>query len=135
VLLSDGEHDEGQLWEAVMFASKYRLRNLTAWVDRNNIQIDGVTEDVMPLEPFAAKYAAFGWHVLQIDGHNYRAIVDAARFAEAVYDRPTVVICQTIPGKGVDHARRLHLARHPTEPRAGQAGAGRAAQPARAHRR
>jgi transketolase len=102
VLLSDGEHDEGQLWEAVMFASKYRLRNLTAWVDRNNIQIDGVTEDVMPLEPFASKYAAFGWHVLQIDGHNYRAIVDAARFAEAVYDRPTVVICQTIPGKGVD---------------------------------
>lgn len=102
VLLSDGEHDEGQLWEAVMFAAKYRLRNLTAWVDRNNIQIDGVTEDVMPLEPFAAKYAAFGWHVLEIDGHNHRAIVDAAHLAEAVYDSPTVVICHTIPGKGVD---------------------------------
>lgn len=102
VMLSDGEHDEGQLWEAVMFAGKYRLRSLTAWVDRNNIQIDGVTEDVMPLEPFAAKYLAFGWHVLQIDGHNHRAIVEAARFAEAIYDKPTVVICHTIPGKGVD---------------------------------
>lgn len=102
VMLSDGEHDEGQLWEAVMFAAKYRLRNLTAWVDRNNIQIDGVTEDVMPLEPFAKKYESFGWHVLQIDGHNHRSIVEAARFAAAIFDRPTVIICHTIPGKGVD---------------------------------
>lgn len=102
VLLSDGEHDEGQLWEAVMFAAKYQLHNLTAWIDRNNIQIDGFTEDVMPLEPLAAKYASFGWHVLEIDGHNYRAIADAARFAAAVYEKPTAVICHTIPGKGVD---------------------------------
>ncbi|MGI8451519.1 MAG: transketolase [Streptosporangiaceae bacterium] len=102
VLLSDGEHDEGQLWEAVMFAAKYQLHNLTAWIDRNNIQIDGCTEDVMPLEPLAAKYASFGWHVLEIDGHNYRSIADAARFAAAVYEKPTAVICHTIPGKGVD---------------------------------
>lgn len=102
VLLSDGEHDEGQTWEAVMFAGKYHLRTLTAWIDRNNIQIDGVTEDVMPLEPLAAKYEAFGWHVLQIDGHNFRSIIDAAHLADAVYEKPTVVICHTIPGKGVD---------------------------------
>jgi transketolase len=101
-LLSDGEHDEGQTWEAVMFAAKCRLHNLTAWVDRNNIQIDGFTEDVMPLEPLAAKYESFGWHVVEIDGHNHRAIADAARLAEAVFERPTVVICHTIPGKGVD---------------------------------
>jgi transketolase len=101
-LLSDGEHDEGQTWEAIMFAAKYKLHNLTAWVDRNNIQIDGFTEDVMPLEPLAAKYESFGWHVIEIDGHNHRAIADAARFAEAVFERPTVVICHTIPGKGVD---------------------------------
>jgi transketolase len=101
-LLSDGEHDEGQTWEAVMFGAKCRLHNLTAWVDRNNIQIDGFTEDVMPLEPLAAKYESFGWHVVEIDGHNHRAIADAARLAEAVFERPTVVICHTIPGKGVD---------------------------------
>ncbi|MGH9047918.1 MAG: transketolase [Acidimicrobiales bacterium] len=101
-VLSDGEHDEGQTWEAIMFAAKQRLSNLTVWVDRNNIQIDGFTEDVMPLEPLGTKYRAFGWHVIDIDGHNLGAIVDAAHFAEAVYERPTVVICHTIPGKGVD---------------------------------
>ena len=101
-VLSDGEHDEGQTWEAIMFAAKQRLSNLTVWVDRNNIQIDGFTEDVMPLEPLGGKYKAFGWHVLEIDGHNHQAVVDAAKFAQAVYQRPTAVICHTIPGKGVD---------------------------------
>ena len=101
VVLSDGEHDEGQTWEAVMFAAKQRLGNLTAWVDRNKIQIDGATEDVMPLDSLSDKYQAFGWHVLEIDGHNLRAIVDAAHFAEAVFERPTAIICQTVPGKGV----------------------------------
>ncbi len=106
VLLSDAEHQEGQIWEAAMFAGKHRLHNLTAWVDRNNIQIDGYTEDVMPLEPLRAKYEAFNWYVIEIDGHNFKAIVDAARHAEAIYERPTVVICHTIPGRGVDFMER-----------------------------
>lgn len=101
-LLSDGEHDEGQTWEAAMFAGKEKLRNLTVWVDRNNIQIDGFTENVMPLEPFAAKYEAFNWHVLEVDGHNFEEIIDAAAKAAAIYEKPTVIICHTIPGKGVD---------------------------------
>lgn len=101
-LLSDGEHDEGQTWEAIMFAGKEKLRNLTVWVDRNNIQIDGFTENVMPLEPFAAKYEAFNWHVLEVDGHNFEEIIDAAAKASAIFEKPTVIICHTIPGKGVD---------------------------------
>lgn len=101
-LLSDGEHDEGQTWEGILFAGKNKLHNLTAWVDRNNIQIDGFTENVMPLEPFKDKYEAFGWHVLEVDGHNFQEIVAAAEQARAIYEKPTVVICHTIPGKGVD---------------------------------
>lgn len=101
-LLSDGEHDEGQTWEAIMFAGKNRLHNLTAWVDRNNIQIDGFTEDVMPLEPLRDKYEAFGWHVLEVDGHNFGEIINAAHTAQAIFEKPTVIICHTIPGKGVD---------------------------------
>lgn len=101
-LLSDGEHDEGQTWEGILFAGKEKLHNLTAWVDRNNIQIDGFTEDVMPLEPLAAKYESFNWHVLEVDGHNFEEIVDAADKARAIYEKPTVIICHTIPGKGVD---------------------------------
>ncbi|MEK7202319.1 MAG: transketolase [Patescibacteria group bacterium] len=101
-VLSDGEHDEGQLWEAVMFAGKNELHNLTAVIDRNNIQIDGFTEDVMPLEPLADKYRAFNWHVLEIDGHNFEDIIGAFRHAKAVFEKPTVIIAHTIPGKGVD---------------------------------
>lgn len=101
-LTSDGEHDEGNTWEAVMFAAKYKLDNLTAIMDRNNIQIDGLTEDVMPLESLKAKYEAFGWHVLEIDGHNMQQIVDAAEQSKAVHDKPTMILAHTIPGKGVD---------------------------------
>ena len=100
-IASDGEHDEGNFWEAIMFAGKERLSNLTLVVDRNNIQIDGFTERVMPLEPLRAKYEAFNWHVLEIDGHNMTDFVDAANEAQAVYERPTVIIAHTIPGKGV----------------------------------
>lgn len=100
-VLSDGEHDAGNTWEAILFAGKYRLNNLTAIVDRNNIQIDGYTEDVMPLEPLKEKYEAFNWHVLEIDGHNFEAIVDAVNEAKAIYEAPTVIIAHTIPGKGV----------------------------------
>jgi len=101
-VLSDGEHDEGQTWEAVMFAGKNQLHNLTAVVDRNNIQIDGFTEDIMPLEPLADKYKAFGWHVLDIDGHNFEDIIAGFRHARATFEKPTVLIAHTIPGKGVD---------------------------------
>ncbi len=100
-ITSDGEHQEGNHWEAVMFARRHRLGNLTAIVDRNFIQIDGRTEEVMPLEPFAEKYKAFGWNVLEIDGHNIREIVDACHEAEAIYEAPTVIVAHTIPGKGV----------------------------------
>jgi transketolase len=101
-VLSDGEHNEGQLWEAIMFAGKNKLNNLTAIVDRNNIQIDGFTEDVMPLEPLPDKYRSFGWYVLEIDGHNFNEIIAALRHARAVFEKPTVIIAHTVPGKGVD---------------------------------
>ena len=100
--LSDGEHQEGNLWEAVMFAGKNKLNNLTAVVDRNNIQIDGFTEDVMPLDSLREKYESFNWHVLEIDGHNIPQIVDAVNEAKAIWEKPTVIIAHTIPGKGVD---------------------------------
>jgi transketolase len=99
---SDGEHDEGNFWEGMMFAAKNKLSNLIAIVDRNNIQIDGNTEDVMPLEDLAKKWASFGWHVQEIDGHNIESIIDACSMARAVENRPSVVIAHTIPGKGVD---------------------------------
>lgn len=101
-VLSDGEHNEGQTWEAIMYAGARKIHNLTALVDRNNIQIDGFTEDVMPLEPLADKYRSFGWHVLEADGHNMAEILAALRHARAVFERPTVVIFHTIPGRGVD---------------------------------
>ena len=102
LMMSDGEQQEGQIWEAAMFAAKYKLRNLTALIDRNNIQIDGYTEDVMPIESLKGKWESFGWHVLEVDGHNMREIIDACNEAKAIYEKPTVIICHTIPGKGVD---------------------------------
>lgn len=101
-VLSDGEHDEGQIWEAIMYAGKKKLNNLTAVIDRNNIQIDGNTEDVMPLEPLSDKYRAFNWHVIEIDGHNIDDITAGYRHAKAIFEKPTVLIAHTIPGKGVD---------------------------------
>ncbi len=101
-LCSDGEQEEGNHWEGVMFAAKYRLSNLTVFIDRNNIQIDGHTEDVMPLDPIEEKYKAFNWHVLHINGHNMQEIIDAVDHSRAVFESPTVIIAHTIPGKGVD---------------------------------
>jgi transketolase len=101
-VMSDGEQEEGQIWEAAMFAAKNKLRNLTGIIDRNNIQIDGYTEDIMPLEPFADKWKSYGWHVLEVDGHNIQQVIDACNEAKAIYEKPTVIICHTIPGKGVD---------------------------------
>lgn len=100
-LTSDGEHDAGNTWEAVMFASKYKLSNLTVIIDRNNIQIDGFTEDIMPLESLRSKYESFNWHVLEVDGHNIAHIVDAVNEAIAVHEQPTVIIAHTTPGKGI----------------------------------
>jgi len=101
-LTSDGEHDEGQFWEAIMFAGKNRLFNLTEIMDRNNIQIDGYTEDVMPLEPLKDKYEAFGWHVMDVDGHNIGEIIEACHKSKAIFEKPSLIIAHTIPGKGVD---------------------------------
>jgi transketolase len=102
VVMGDGELDEGNVWEAAMFAGKYKLSQLVAFIDRNNIQIDGSTESVMPLEDLKAKWEAFGWHVLEIDGHNFESIIDAVSMARAITNRPTAIIAHTIPGKGVD---------------------------------
>lgn len=108
-LTSDGEHQEGNTWEAIMFAGKNKLGNLTVFVDRNNIQIDGNTEDIMPLEPFHEKYKSFNWEVLEIDGHNFEEIAAAAAEAQAIHERPTVVIAHTIPGKGVSYMENDYL--------------------------
>jgi len=101
-LTSDGEHNEGSMWEAAMFAGKNKLFNITQIMDRNNIQIDGYTEDVMPIEPLREKYEAFGWHVLDVDGHNIEEIIDACNKSKAIFEKPTLIIAHTIPGKGVD---------------------------------
>jgi transketolase len=102
VVMGDGEQDEGNVWEAAMLASKYKLNNVIAITDRNNIQIDGPTESVMPLEDFKAKWQAFGWHVLEIDGNDIDAVIDATAMARAIIEKPTMIIAHTIPGKGVD---------------------------------
>jgi len=100
-VMSDGEQEEGNIWEAAMFAGKNKLHNLTAVMDRNNIQIDGMTEDVMPLEPIADKYRAFNWHVLEVNGNDIAAFIAAVGEAKAIYEKPTLIIAHTIPGKGV----------------------------------
>ena len=100
-LMGDGELDEGNIWEAAMFASKYNLGNLIGIVDRNNIQIGGSTEDVMPLEDLRGKWESFGWHVQEIDGNNIEGIIDAVNLAKAIENRPCCIIAHTIPGRGV----------------------------------
>lgn len=98
---SDGEHNEGNHWEAVLFAGKYKLANLTLFVDRNKIQIDGTTEQVLPLQSLADKYKTFGWNTLEIDGHNFEEIISAVDAARKFYEGPTVIIANTVAGKGV----------------------------------
>ncbi len=99
--MSDAEHQAGNLWESAMFAGNNKLSNLTGIIDRNNIQINGFTENVMPLEPLKEKYEAFNWHVLEVDGHNIEEFVDAVEEAKAIYEKPTLIIAHTIPGKGI----------------------------------
>lgn len=105
-LMSDGEHNAGNTWEAAMLAGKEKLYRLIAIMDRNNIQIDGFTEDIMPLESIRAKYEAFNWHVLEVDGHNFEEIVNAVEEAKAIYEKPKMIIAHTIPGKGVSFMER-----------------------------
>ena len=108
-IMSDAEHDCGNVWEAVMLASKYHLSNLTAVIDRNNIQSDGFTEEVLPLESLREKYESFNWNVLEVDGHNIEEFIDAINEARAVYEKPTVIIAHTIAGKGVDFMEENYL--------------------------
>jgi transketolase len=102
IVMGDGEQDEGNVWEAAMLAGKYKLHNIIAFTDRNNIQIDGPTESVMPLEDLRLKWEAFGWHVIEIDGNNIEAVIDATREAKAIENKPVMIIAHTVPGKGVD---------------------------------
>ena len=102
VVLGDGELDEGNIWEAAMLAAKYKLNNIIGIIDRNNIQIDGPTETVMPLEDLKEKWEAFGWHVIDIDGNNIEAIIDACAMGRAIVEKPVMIIAHTVPGKGVD---------------------------------
>lgn len=108
-MTSDGEHEEGNTWEALMFAGKNKISNLTVVIDRNNIQIDGFTENIMPLESLRDKYESFNWHVLEIDGHNIEQFADAVAEAKAIYEKPTVIIAHTIPGKGVSFMEKDYL--------------------------
>jgi len=107
--MSDGEHDAGNTWEAIMFAGANRLSNLTAIIDRNNIQIDGYTESIMPLEPLREKYEAFNWHVLEVDGHNIPQFIQACGEAKAIAEKPTLIIAHTIPGKGLKEIEGNYL--------------------------
>lgn len=105
-LLGDGELDCGQIWEATMQAGKEQLGNLIGIIDRNNIQIDGFTEDIMPLEDLKEKFEAFNWHVIEADGHDFLDMNTAIGEAQAVFDKPTMIIAHTIPGKGIPFAER-----------------------------
>lgn len=100
-LMGDGELNEGNIWEAAMFAGKNKLHNLIGIIDRNNIQIDGNTENVMPLEDLKGKWESFGWHVVEVDGHNIESVIDVCSMARAITEKPTVIIAHTVPGKGV----------------------------------
>jgi transketolase len=101
VLMGDGECQGGIVWEGAMLASRYRLAQLTGIVDYNDVQLDGAVHDVMPLEPFADKWRAFGWAVIEINGHNMRQILEALDMAEEIHDRPTLILARTTKGKGV----------------------------------
>ncbi len=102
VVMGDGELDEGNIWEAAMLAGKEKLNNVIGIIDRNNIQIDGPTEHVMPLEDLRGKWESFGWHVIDIDGNDIEAVIDACAMARAIVEKPIMIIAHTIPGKGVD---------------------------------
>ncbi len=101
VLLGDGECDEGQVWEAAMAAAHFKLDDLVAIVDNNGLQIDGWNRDIMNLDPFNKKWQAFGWHVIEVDGHVLTELIDAFNQAKSIKGQPTVIIAHTVKGKGV----------------------------------
>jgi transketolase len=101
VMIGDGEMDCGQIWEAAMSASHFKLDNLIAIIDRNKLQLDGPTEQIMSLEPIPDKWQAFGWHVIEIDGHNFKEILSALDTAKEVKGKPTLIVAHTVKGKGV----------------------------------
>ena len=101
VLLGDGECDEGQIWEAAMAAAHFKTDNLVAVVDNNGLQLDGWNRDIMNLEPFPRKWAAFGWHVIEVNGHDFTQLIDAFEQAKQIKGQPTVIIAHTVKGKGV----------------------------------
>lgn len=101
VLMGDGEQQEGQIWEAAMTAAQYKLDNLCAFIDSNNLQIDGNVDKVMGIEPLDKKWEAFGWNVIKINGHNFQEIFDALDKAKETKGKPTVIIAKTVKGKGV----------------------------------
>ncbi len=115
VLLGDGEIEEGQVWEASMAASFYKLNNLIAFLDYNGLQIDGALSEVMSPEPIADKFRAFGWNVLEIDGHDFNKILDSIDIAYDSQDKPTMIVCKTIKGKGVSFMEN-QVAWHGTAP-------------------
>jgi transketolase len=102
VVMGDGETDEGNVWEAAMLASKYKLSNVIAILDRNNIQLDGPTEEIMPLENVRDKWESFGWRVAEIDGNNIKEVIDACNLAKVIENKPIMIIAHNMPGKGVD---------------------------------
>lgn len=102
VVMGDGELNEGNVWEAAMLAGKEKLHHIIGIIDRNNIQIDGPTEEVMPLEDLRGKWEAFGWHVIDINGNDIEAVIDACAMGRAITEKPVMIIAHTIPGKGVD---------------------------------
>jgi transketolase len=107
VIIGDGESQEGSIWEAAMAAAKWKLDNLTAIMDRNNLQNDFYVDDLMPIEPITDKWRAFGWNVLEIDGHDMTAIVEALETAKAFKNQPSIVIARTIKGKGVSYMENV----------------------------
>ncbi|EKE15690.1 MAG: hypothetical protein ACD_11C00112G0003 [uncultured bacterium] len=108
-LTSDGEHDEGNHWEAVMFTGKNKMGNIIQIIDRNNIQITGTTEDIMPLESLSEKYKAFNWAVFEVDGNNIKEFIESVEKAKEISDKPVVIIAKTIPGKGVSFMENDYL--------------------------
>jgi transketolase len=106
---SDAEHQAGLHWEAAMFAGKYRLDNLVAIVDRNNIQIDGDTEDIMPIDPVDEKYRAFNWYTVEINGNEMDEVVHALETAKTMRQKPVMIIAHTTPGKGVSYMENNYV--------------------------
>ncbi|MFA5093626.1 MAG: transketolase [Candidatus Omnitrophota bacterium] len=116
-LMGDGEQDEGQVWEAAMTSAHYKIDNLCAIVDYNKQQIDGWLSDVKNIEPLKDKWAAFGWHVLEVDGHDFKQLMDAFDKAEMVKGKPTVIIAHTVKGKGVSYVEKNSVGFHGTTPK------------------